>query len=57
MADITQKPPPGRSSDSIPFWRDDRFLSILLQIVFVVLVAWGLIWLGRNIPANLDDPW
>ena len=53
MADITQKPPPGRSSDSIPFWRDDRVLSILLQIVFVVLVAWGLIWLGRNILANL----
>ena len=53
MADITQKPPPGRSSNSIPFWRDDRVLSTLLQIVFVVLVAWGLIWLGRNIRTNL----
>lgn len=40
-------------SDRIPFWRDVRVLRVAAQIVFVLLLAAGLLWLFRNLQTNL----
>ncbi len=52
MSDITQKPPL-QSAQFIPFWRDGRVLGVIAQIAFVLLVGWGLFWIGSNIFRNL----
>lgn len=40
--------------EKVPFYRDTRYISILLQIVFLLLVVGALVWLGLNMVRSLD---
>jgi general L-amino acid transport system permease protein len=40
--------------EKIPFWRDDRFLKIVVQIVAVLLVVTVFIILGSNLVRNFE---
>ncbi|MEW5872329.1 MAG: ABC transporter permease subunit [Chloroflexota bacterium] len=50
----SQPPPSGPASPQrIPLWRDERFLRILGQAIFLLLLAAFLGYLGNNMLANL----
>ena len=38
---------------AVPFWRDVRVLGVLAQIVFVMVVAASLSWIGNNVARGL----
>lgn len=40
--------------EKIPFYRDTRYISILLQVIFLVLVVGALVWLGLNMLRSLE---
>ena len=52
------RPGPSRAptspSPAIPFWRDVRVLGVLAQIVFVILMAASLAWVGNNVVRGLQ---
>ncbi len=39
----------------VPFWRDERYLKIIIQVVVVVLVALAAFYLVRNLLTGLED--
>lgn len=39
---------------SIPFWRDEKVLRVLIQSVFVVLLSVFVIWILSNVNSNYD---
>lgn len=41
------------SSHSVPFWRDVRVLRVMGQVVFLVIIAAGILWLLNNLRVNL----
>lgn len=41
------------SSHSVPFWRDVRVLRVMGQVVFLVIIAAGILWLLNNLQVNL----
>jgi general L-amino acid transport system permease protein len=51
MAQETPSLPP--AAEKIPLWRDGRFLGIIAQVVFVVLVMLGAGWLLSNVSQNI----
>jgi general L-amino acid transport system permease protein len=40
------------NDEKIPFWRDDRFLKILVQVVIVLIVVTIFVILGNNLARN-----
>ncbi len=40
---------------AVPFWRDERYLQVIAQVVVVVLVVLAGYWLTRNLLTSLED--
>lgn len=53
MAELSPKSPYS-GQEAIPFWRDGRVIGIIAQIIFVILVVAGAIFLVNNVLQNLD---
>jgi His/Glu/Gln/Arg/opine family amino acid ABC transporter permease subunit len=50
----TRNRPLYKTEERIPPWRDGRVLGVLAQIVFLGLLAAGLLWLFDNVSSNLE---
>lgn len=50
---MTQTPLPNKHQ-AIPFWRDERFLQLITQLVTLAVVAAGIYWLFNNMVAGLE---
>ena len=50
---MTQTPLPNKHQ-AIPFWRDERFLQLITQLVTLAVVAAGIYWLINNMVAGLE---
>jgi len=52
---MTSKPMPAvRTGANIPFYRDERILAVLIQVIFAIGIVTLFFWLFRNMLGNLD---